>query len=114
MYENFRIEDETNKYKLHTGVYSSASQAISSGFISRHDGQFFSTPEMDNDIDNSQHCASRYKSGFWFSDCFGINPNGQYHTSQLSCVDGEGIHWVDWKGTAECLKRIQIKIRQMD
>ena len=113
VYRGFRVEDEQNKYKLHTGVFDSANGGISAGFITSHDQQFFSTPDMDNDIQNAVHCASRYKSGFWFSNCFSINPNGPYYASQDLCVADKGIHWLDWKPKTVCLKTFRMAVRKV-
>ena len=112
IYKGFRVENEANNYKLHTGVYSAGKETISSKSILKHDQMLFSTPERENDIHQSQNCASRYKSGFWFSNCYGATPNGAYGDTESLCKE-RGIHWIDWKGTTECMRQFRILIRKL-
>ena len=49
-----------------------------------HNGKQFSTRDRDNDVDEGS-CGEKYKSGFWFADCWRINPNGLYRPN-TQCV----------------------------
>ncbi|KAL4216388.1 Thrombospondin-2 [Mactra antiquata] len=69
-----------SSYTLHVG-YTTAAYNIGSGysFRSGHKGQPFST--YDHDVDGySGNCAAKYHGGWWYSNCYNANLNGQYLT----------------------------------
>ena len=70
-YGIFKVDDESNKYKLTAGSYSgTAGDALASyPGIYNHNGMYFSTKDMDNDI-HPDNCAKKYSSGWWFDGCF--------------------------------------------
>ena len=66
-------------------------------FINLND-MSFSTPHRDLDTANAKHCAVNKRSGFWFKACGSLYPNAKYESSQSTCQNGAGIHWVMFKG----------------
>ena len=109
VYKGFKVENEANKYKLHTGVFQSGNSAHSNDFLD-HDGMFFSAPDVDNDV-RDIHCAENRGAGFWFKYCHMIFPTAPYHSNQVDCPLRRGIYWTSFKGENYCLKTIEMAIR---
>ena len=84
-YEQFRIGDENNKYKLEIKNYmknsSTAGDSLtnSAQMSQSHDKMSFSTYDSDNDLRFYDNCAQLFKSGWWFNACFQSNLNGVYY-----------------------------------
>jgi len=112
--EGFRIEDEANKFRLHTGQ-SSGDESIA-GFTDdwkSHNEIYFSTKDQDNNYFNLQNnCATTYNAGWWFGGwtCFYIALNGKYHASG-QCPYGQGIHSGIF-GYADSLVNVSISIKR--
>ena len=107
-FQGFRIEDEGNKYRLHTGAYDFGASALSNDWTEL-DGMYFSAPGRDND-NATGHCARNLNSGWWFNNCGKMGFNGVY--SQNSTIDSKkGIYWASFKGNFESLKKVEIYIR---
>lgn len=49
-----------------------------------HDGQQFTTLDADNDSYISGNCAKDYNGGFWYNECFKMNPTGTYSNSGVT------------------------------
>ena len=67
-WENFRVADETDNFKLTIGRRIKADNMAGSDPWSGHNGCSFSTKNRDNDRSDT-NCASTYKSGWWFKHC---------------------------------------------
>ena len=84
-YESFRVDSETNKYKLELVNYlsntSSAGDSFGDSLNSEqsHNNMPFSTFDSDNDMRFYDNCAQIFKSGWWFNACFQSNLNGIYY-----------------------------------
>ena len=75
-----------------------------------HNGMEFSTNDEDNDESIDRHCAKRFKSAWWYKNCYRSSLNGRYsQTSQVT--HGHGIQWVKWKGYKYSLKKSEMKTR---
>lgn len=73
-YQNFRVGDRSNGFKLEVSGYSgNASDALD-----YQNGMQFSARDSDRDISNT-HCAANYEGGWWFSHCQHANLNGRYN-----------------------------------
>ncbi|KAK8777574.1 hypothetical protein V5799_029081 [Amblyomma americanum] len=88
-YESFKVEDEQNHFKIHLGQLLGPKgwDAMSSSNSSK-----FSTFDIDLDM-SRDHCAAKYKGGWWYSNCYeanlnGLNLNGHY------LVNSGGIEWL--------------------
>ena len=70
-YSNFTVGDSSSNYKLTIGGYS----GNSSDAMAYHNGQPFSTYDLDNDAMPTYNFALNYGGGFWFKSCVsaGIN-----------------------------------------
>ncbi|XP_071838682.1 techylectin-5B-like [Apostichopus japonicus] len=109
VYYKFRVGDSATRYQLQIGDYDSDFSTAGDS-LSYHNRSPFTTPDFDNDQATSGNCATHFKSGWWFANCYHANLNGVYRT------DGEesnplGIVWYDWKGLNISLKATEMKIR---
>ena len=92
-YDSFSIANEANDYKLTVGSYdgtSTAGDALDT-VSNEHDGQKFSTKDVDNDSHATNDCADTYKSGWWFKACLKANLNGVWYSSGNQ--GNQGITW---------------------
>ncbi|GFS17893.1 angiopoietin-related protein 1 [Elysia marginata] len=99
-YGSFKLENESDKYRLRLGPYTGPYGSRYRNALVYHDNLRFSTYDNDNDSWRSQNCASRYKAGWWFKggsavSCDNSNLNGVYGHS-----GGSGIYWVGIRGNS--------------
>uniref|UniRef100_A0A8B9KPQ2 Fibrinogen C-terminal domain-containing protein n=1 Tax=Astyanax mexicanus TaxID=7994 RepID=A0A8B9KPQ2_ASTMX len=100
LYQNFRIEDEENQYRLHISGFSGT---VEDSFSWYHDKQSFSTPDTGN------ICAEISHGGWWYHQCFFTNLNGIYYKNLLG---PDGIVWYTWKDSDYySLKKVSMMIR---
>ncbi|EDO49905.1 predicted protein [Nematostella vectensis] len=101
-YDDFRVGDETTKYKLvSVGTYS----GTAGDSFSSHRGFPFTTRDRDNDNDNTYgNCAERYEGAWWYDNCYNSNLNGKWTISE------HGITWEAWR-QYKALRKAEIKIR---
>nr|XP_061786830.1 angiopoietin-4-like [Nerophis lumbriciformis] len=109
LYNNFRIEDEKNQYRLHVSGYSGT---MEDSFAWYHDQRGFSTPDTGN------VCAEISHSGWWFHQCFFANLNGVYYKGgryslkAQNLLGPDGIVWFSWKNSDfYSLKAVSMMIR---
>ena len=79
-YEQFKVASAKDKYKLTVGGF----QGTGSNPMAQHNGMYFTTKDRDNDqwpnncaIDLLGH--ARPAGGWWYSQCWAINPNDYYN-----------------------------------
>ncbi|KAK6966000.1 BgMFREP16.2 [Biomphalaria glabrata] len=72
-YKNFKVLNETEKYKLQIGNYS----GNAGDSLLRHNNMFFTTFDRDNDID-SRNCAVERSGAWWYYYCSSSNLNGKW------------------------------------
>lgn len=105
-YENFFIDDETGKYRLHARQYS----GDAGNALENHDGMMFTTKDQDNDDWERGNCAQMRKGAWWYHSCYDSNLNGQalegWHTFEFA-----GINWKWFRGLNYSLKATSMKIR---
>ncbi|XP_066269813.1 microfibril-associated glycoprotein 4-like isoform X1 [Branchiostoma lanceolatum] len=106
-YSSFQIGSAEEKYRLRVSGYNgSAGDALD-----KHDQQFFSTKDRDNDGNAAINCAEGYRGGWWYyPGCVQTNLNGLY---QGSGNLGRGVTWLPWRGN-HSLKRTEMKMRPKD
>jgi len=97
-YSTFQIGDEKNQYTLSVNGFSGNVSVNQMGY---HNGKKFST----SDKDTSTGCASQFKSGWWYENCFKINLNGPYQFSSV-----RGICWDSNKNLQP--KFVEMKVRR--
>uniref|UniRef100_A0A8C9ZDT5 Fibrinogen like 1B n=1 Tax=Sander lucioperca TaxID=283035 RepID=A0A8C9ZDT5_SANLU len=120
-YENFRITDEANKYRLQYGLYSGrAGDALTGGggmveqWSACLSGMQFSTRDHDNDRYLQGNCAQENKAGWWFNRCHAANLNGKYYrTGKYKGQHDNGVVWGTWKGLWYSLRHTTMKVRPL-
>ncbi|XP_077510940.1 techylectin-5A-like [Amblyomma americanum] len=88
-YESVRIENEENLFKLQLGKLLGPDgwDALRNG-----NGRNFSTFDRDNDLGANEHCAVRYRGGWWYNHCHLANLNGlNLNGPHVSFADG--LEW---------------------
>ena len=106
-YTYFHVGDVDTKYQLHFYNYS----GTAGDSFNVHNGQKFSTKDVDNDPHGTSHCAQTRESGWWFYKCLQSNLNGPYLSGQQS-TNWKGIIWYEWKGRSYSLKFTEMKVRR--
>ncbi|MEE6481108.1 hypothetical protein FKM82_012754 [Ascaphus truei] len=107
-YSSFRVDDETNFYKLSVGSYSGNAGDAFRGRDSDTNthGSFFST--KDKDKDNCSPCRmgdvrynscsrDQFRSGWWFNRCGMANLNGQWHPQGDNTGWASAVSWETWQ-----------------
>ena len=75
-YNQFKVGSASEEYKLTVGGFTEGHGDYFTGGSQPLNGRMFSTEENDNDLWHS-NCAVSFGSGWWFNQCFNINPNTQ-------------------------------------
>jgi len=88
-YDTFMVGDEASKLEI-GGPFGNASHSSDATGILECNRKKFSTKDVDNDDDFEDHCASVYKGGWWFHDCWSETYlNGMYKFEKSN----EAIFW---------------------
>ncbi|KAM9728477.1 fibrinogen like 1B isoform 2-T2 [Menidia menidia] len=120
-YENFRISNEADKYRLQYGQYSGqAGDALTGGggmveqWSASLSGMQFSTRDQDNDRFLQGSCAQENKGGWWFNRCHAANLNGKFYRSgKYKANNDNGVVWGTWKGLWYSLRHTTMKVRPL-
>ncbi|XP_028278147.1 fibrinogen like 1B [Parambassis ranga] len=120
-YENFRITNEADKYRLQYGQYSGqAGDALTGGggmveqWSACLSGMQFSTRDQDNDRYLQGSCAEENKAGWWFNRCHAANLNGNfYRQGKYKFQYDNGVVWGTWKGLWYSLRHTTMKVRPL-
>uniref|UniRef100_A0A3Q3VX34 Fibrinogen C-terminal domain-containing protein n=1 Tax=Mola mola TaxID=94237 RepID=A0A3Q3VX34_MOLML len=121
LYENFRITNEADKYRLQYKVYSGkAGDALTGGrgmveqWSTCLSGMQFSTRDHDNDRFLQGSCAQENMAGWWFNRCHIANLNGKfYRTGTYKAEYDNGVVWGTWKGLWYSLRHTTMKVRPL-
>ncbi|XP_021568640.1 ficolin-2 [Carlito syrichta] len=105
-YASFKVEGETEKYKLVLGAFVEGTAGDS---LTSHNNQFFSTKDQDNDP-NSTNCAAQYQGAWWYQKCHVSNLNGRYLGGAHESF-ANGINWKSGKGYNYSYKVSEMKVR---
>ena len=78
-YNSFRLENETNFYRIHMDGYSGDGDDVMNSRCSEgvSNGMNFTTFDRDND-NGPYNCAGHYGGGWWFNRCLCVNLNRIY------------------------------------
>ncbi|XP_032876573.1 angiopoietin-2 [Amblyraja radiata] len=107
LYNQFYLDSEAQKYKIHLKGYSGTAGKISS--FSQL-GNYFSTKDSDNDKCLCK-CSQMASGGWWFDACGPSNLNGLYYSAGENTKKFNGIKWYYWKGSGYSLKATTMMIR---
>ncbi|XP_010735311.3 fibrinogen like 1B [Larimichthys crocea] len=120
-YENFKITNEADKYRLQYELYSGkAGDALTGGggmveqWSTSLSGMQFSTRDQDNDRYLQGSCAQENKAGWWFNRCHAANLNGKFYRSgKYKGQNDNGVVWGTWKGLWYSLRHTTMKVRPL-
>ncbi|XP_015929441.3 techylectin-5A-like [Parasteatoda tepidariorum] len=108
LYNNFWIEDEDFKYKLHITDYS----GTAGDSMSHHNNGIFSTKDQEA---GPRNCAKVHKGGWWYQPtCYKANLNGLYLKGYYKEKMWNATIWGHWKDFYVSLSTVEIKIRPND
>ena len=111
IFKGFYIDNETNKYRLHTGEFVSGDTDIKKNW-GNHDNCFFTTRDSDNDI-SGRNCAIG-NAPWWHKKCIQITFFGRYPYNGESVPVNEGILIKNWLGMERSLKEASMAIRKIE
>ncbi|CAL8364710.1 unnamed protein product [Lota lota] len=119
-YQNFRIANEEDSYRLQYGQYSGrAGDALTAeGVVEQWsaciNGMQFSTKDQDNDRFLQGNCAKENMGGWWFNRCHTANLNGRfYHGGEYKGEYDNGVVWGTWRGLWYSLRHTAMKVRPL-
>lgn len=103
-YSEFSVGSAESNYELLT-TFSNGTAGDSLSV--HHNGEQFSTPDMDNDEWSVIDCAQQSHGGWWYNMCHDSNLNGKYSSATTYGVQYN--RWRSWKGT-QSLKETVMKL----
>ncbi|KAL0994943.1 hypothetical protein UPYG_G00129700 [Umbra pygmaea] len=120
-YQNFRITDEKDSYRLWYGLYSGTGgdglcggRGMLEQWSSCASGMQFSTRDQDHDRYLQGSCAQENKGGWWYNRCHAANLNGKfYHGGLYKGRYDNGVVWGTWQGLWYSLRHTSIKLRPL-
>lgn len=110
-YSSFRLESESEGYRLRLGTY----QGNAGDSLSSHNGKPFTTLDRDKDAFTGGNCAHFHKGGWWYNACGQTNLNGVWYPGGVyRSKFQDGIFWADYGGGFYSLKSVRMMIRPID
>ncbi|KAI8747774.1 BgiBFREP12.6 [Biomphalaria glabrata] len=106
LYKDFKILNETEKYKLKIGSYS----GNAGDDLSRHNNMFFSTFDRDNDANSGLNCAEYSSGAWWYAGCHDSNLNGQWGLTSSN----KGMNWYQLTRYSNSVSFSEMKIRERE
>ncbi|GFN87395.1 fibrinogen-related protein 2 [Plakobranchus ocellatus] len=103
-YPDFRVESESNNYRLQIGSYS----GTAGDAMTYHNKMYFSTFDRDND-ENSGSCAVSHHAAWWYKNCEHAELNREWAVTETKVntwYDGK----TDWKVSFTEMKMRRIKL----
>ena len=106
-YKHFHVYNTISKYMLLIFGYSgNAGDSLSS-----LNGKPFSTYDQDNDSNQKQRCARKYRGAWWYSDCGQSNLNGLFE-KPFEEVNSARIFW-NGLGNNKTINFVEMKARRV-
>ncbi|KAM9307314.1 angiopoietin-related protein 2-like isoform 1-T2 [Pholidichthys leucotaenia] len=106
-YASFRVEPETDFYRLRLGRY----HGNAGDSLTWHNGKQFTTLDRDRDV-YPGNCAHYQKGGWWYNACAHSNLNGVwYRNGHYRSRYQDGVYWAEFRGGAYSLKKVTMMIR---
>ncbi|KAM6976099.1 LOW QUALITY PROTEIN: angiopoietin-related protein 2-like [Tautogolabrus adspersus] len=106
-YASFRLEPESDFYKLRVGRY----HGNAGDSLTWHNGKQFTTLDRDHDI-YAGNCAHYQKGGWWYNACAHSNLNGVwYRGGHYKSRYQDGVYWAEFRGGSYSLRRVTMMIR---
>uniref|UniRef100_W5MKM4 Fibrinogen C-terminal domain-containing protein n=1 Tax=Lepisosteus oculatus TaxID=7918 RepID=W5MKM4_LEPOC len=106
-YDSFRLEPETDWYRLRLGSY----QGDAGDSLSWHNNKAFTTLDRDRDA-YTGNCAHYQKGGWWYHMCAHSNLNGVwYRGGHYRSRYQDGVYWAEFRGGSYSLKKVSMMIK---
>ncbi|XP_040270838.1 angiopoietin-related protein 6 [Bufo bufo] len=106
-YDQFRVEPESDFYRLRLGQY----RGTAGDSLSWHNDKQFSTLDKDRDS-YSGNCAHFQKGGWWYNMCAHSNLNGVwYRGGHYRSRYQDGVYWAEFRGGAYSLKKVSMLVK---
>ncbi|KAM9337933.1 angiopoietin-related protein 2-like [Symphorus nematophorus] len=106
-YASFRVEPETDFYRLRVGRY----HGNAGDSLTWHNTKQFTTLDRDHDV-YTGNCAHYQKGGWWYNACAHSNLNGVwYRGGHYRSRYQDGVYWAEFRGGAYSLKKVTMMIR---
>ncbi|XP_017556974.1 angiopoietin-related protein 6 [Pygocentrus nattereri] len=106
-YDNFRVEPESDWYRLRLGSY----QGNAGDSLSWHSNKAFTTLDRDKDA-YSGNCAHYQKGGWWYHMCAHSNLNGVwYRGGHYRSRYQDGVYWAEFHGGSYSLKKVAMMVK---
>lgn len=106
-YASFRLEAESEFYKLRVGRY----HGNAGDSLTWHNGKQFTTLDRDHDA-YTGNCAHYQKGGWWYNACAHSNLNGVwYRGGHYRSRYQDGVYWAEFRGGSYSLKKVVMMIR---
>ncbi|KFB50578.1 AGAP012000-PA-like protein [Anopheles sinensis] len=106
-YDDFKVGNEAEKYKLTVGKYS----GTAGDKLTYHNQMKFSARDQDNDLSDSKAgCANSFKGAWWFENCYKSNLNGQYYQKGYH-LEKTGVEWMQFPSANYSLKSTTMMFR---
>ncbi|KAK3761849.1 hypothetical protein RRG08_048207, partial [Elysia crispata] len=106
-YTSFRIEAESDNYRLRLGSYVGTIGEKSGKGLSYHNNHQFSTFDRDNDDNPGRRCAIEFHGAWWYRSCLESNLNGKWGVTGWT-----GLSWGTGSGLTDCTFT-EMKIRRI-
>ncbi|XP_071180484.1 microfibril-associated glycoprotein 4-like [Mytilus edulis] len=106
-YVTFSVGDSSSNYKLNVADYS----GNAGDSLVYHNGQAFTTKDMDNDEKTSGNCGIQREGAWWYKSCAHSNLNGVYMEGEKG--NDKGIQWYKWKNNNYSMKSSSMKLRRL-
>ncbi|XP_077475704.1 angiopoietin-related protein 6 [Stigmatopora argus] len=106
-YDSFRLEPESDWYRLRLGQY----RGNAGDSLSWHNNKPFTTLDKDKDS-YTGNCAHYQKGGWWYHMCAHSNLNGVwYRGGHYRSRYQDGVYWAEFHGGAYSLKRVLMMVK---
>ncbi|XP_058509787.1 angiopoietin-related protein 2-like [Solea solea] len=106
-YDSFRLEPETDWYRLRLGQY----HGNAGDSLSWHNNKAFTTLDRDKDS-YTGNCAHYQKGGWWYHMCAHSNLNGVwYRGGHYRSRYQDGVYWAEFHGGSYSLKQVSMMIK---
>ncbi|XP_061605397.1 angiopoietin-related protein 6 [Phyllopteryx taeniolatus] len=106
-YDSFRLESESDGYRLRVGQY----RGNAGDSLSWHNNKAFTTLDRDKD-GYTGNCAHYQKGGWWYHMCAHSNLNGVwYRGGHYRSRYQDGVYWAEFHGGSYSLKRVLMMLK---
>ena len=108
-YQQIQVGDEASDYLLTITSDTNGYDTLHTS-MNYHSGFRFTTYDRDNDNSPVGSCAERFAGGWWYNDCYKLNPNGIFE--DFVRIDGDALRITYLSDDpAERIRAVTMKIK---